>query len=121
MENKTEEIELDNGLILKIQNRSKKIAGDRWFVAFTACVEIDVNPELFKGDDISEEQIKGIQALAGETATYTYENERNFIDANKKDSVFQELKESFFDSNLKYLSMPEFPKKLMLSKVTKVW
>ncbi len=116
LNNKTEKIKLDNGLTLEIKDRSKPIAGDRWYVAFTARVEIEVNPELFEEDDISEDQIRDIQVVAGETAAYIYENERNFIDKNKKGSVFRELKERFLETNLKYLSRPEFPKKLMLSK-----
>jgi len=110
-------IELENGLTLEILDRSKQIAGDRWFVSFAARVEIEVRPELFEGDEISEDQIKGIQALAGEKASYRYENQRNFIDDTEKEKVSRKLKEDFLDSNLKYLSSPNFPKKLILSKI----
>ena len=113
----TDTIELSNGLTLEILDRSKQIAGDRWFVSFVASVEIEVRPELFEGDEISETQMKGIQALAGEKASYQYENQRNFIDDTEKETVSRKLKEDFLDTNLKYLSSPEFPKKLILSKL----
>ena len=90
---------------------------DRWFVSFVASVEIEVRPELFEGDEISETQMEGIQALAGERASYQYENQRNFIDDTEKEKVSRKLKEDFLDSNLKYLSSPNFPKKLILSKL----
>ena len=113
----TDTIELSNGLTLEILDRSKPIAGDRWFVSFVARVEIEVRPELFEGDGISENKIKGIQALAGEKASYQYENQRNFIDDTEKEKVSRKLKEDFLDTNLKYLSSPGFPKKLILSKL----
>jgi hypothetical protein len=113
----TDTIELENGLTLEIRDRSKQIAGDRWFVSFVARVEIEVSPELFEGDEISENQIKDIQALAGEKASYQYENQRNFIDDTEKEKVSKKLKEDFLDTNLKYLSSPGFPKKLILSKI----
>jgi hypothetical protein len=113
----TDTIELENGLTLEILDRSKKIAGDRWFVSFVARVEIEVRPELFEGDEISENQIRGIQALAGEKASYQYENQRNFIDDTEKEKVSKKLKAHFLDTNLKYLSSPGFPKKLILSKL----
>ena len=110
-------IELSNGLTLEILDRSKQIVGDRWFVSFVARVEIEVKPELFEGDEITENQIKGIQALAGEKAGYQFENQRNFIDDTEKEKVLKNLKDRFLDTNLKYLSSPRFPKKLILSKL----
>ena len=110
-------IELENGLTLKILDRSKQIAGDRWLVSFAARVETEVRPELFQGEGISENQIRGIKALAGETACYQYQDERNFVSEAEKDRVLNALKERFLDTNLKYLSSPDFPKKLMLSKI----
>ena len=115
--NLTDTIELGNGLILEILDSSKQIAGDRWFVSIVARVETDVRPELFEGEAISESQIKGIQALAGEKVSYQYKIQRNFVDETEKESVLNALKEQFLDTNLKYLSSPDFPKKLMLSKL----
>lgn len=115
--NLTDTIELGNGLILEILDRSKQIAGDRWFVSLVARVETEVRPELFEGDEISEDQIRGIRALAGETSCYQYEDQRNFVDETEKDRVLKALKERFLDTNLKYLSCPDFPKKLILSKL----
>jgi hypothetical protein len=117
--NLTDTIELGNGLTLEILDRSKQIAGDRWLVSIAARVETEVRPELFEGEEISERKIKGIQALAGETACYQYEDQRNFVDEAEKDIVIKMLKKRFLDTNLKYLSSPGFPKKLMLHKLRK--
>lgn len=110
-------MELSNGLTLELLDRSRQIAGDRWLVSFAARVEIEVKPENLEGQEISENQIKAIQALAGETAQYNYENQRNFVAEGEKEKVLKEMKERFLDANLKYLSGPELPKKLILSKL----
>jgi len=112
-----DKIELSNGLTLELLDRSRKIAGDRWVVSFAARVEIDVNPGSLVGDEFSEDQLKGIQALAGEKACYNYETQRNFVADTKKDEILNELRERFLDTNLEYLSSPVFPKKLILSKL----
>lgn len=112
-----DKIELSNGLILELLDRSRRIAGDRWVVSFAARVEIDVKPEYLAGDDLSEDQIKGIQALAGEKACYNYENQKNFVADTEKDAILKEFREGFLDTNLEYLSSPVFPKKLILRKL----
>ncbi len=118
MENEfNDKIKLSNGLILELLDRSRRIAGDRWFVSFAARIEVDVNPEYLAGDDLSEDQIKGIEALAGEKAFYNYENQRNFVEDTEKDEMLKDFREHFLDTNLKYLSSPVFPKKLILSKL----
>lgn len=113
----TETMKLKNGLTLEFLDRSKKIVGDRWLVSFAARVEMVVSPNYLEGQDVSEDTLNDIKMLTGEKASYHYNNERNFIDDEKKDAVFKELKESFLDTNLKYLSTPGFPIKLILSKV----
>ncbi len=118
MENElNDKIALGNGLILELLDRSRKIAGDRWLVSFAARVEINVNPEYLAGDDLSEDQINGIKALAGEKACYNFENQKNFVADIEKDAILKEFREGFLDTNLEYLSSPAFPKKLILSKL----
>jgi hypothetical protein len=113
---RTEAIELGNGLTLEILDQSRQVVGDRWLVSFVARVETEVRPELFERDEISKDQLEGIQALAGEKVSYQYEDQRNFVDNAEREQVLKTLKERFLKTNLKYLSTPEFPKKLMLSK-----
>jgi len=110
-------IVLRNGLILELLDRSRRIAGDRWLVSFAARVEIDIETEYLAGDNLLEDQIKGIQAVAGEKACYNYENQRNFVADTEKDEMLKEFRKRFLDTNLEYLSSPVFPKKLILSKL----
>ena len=113
----SETMELKNGLTLEVLDRSRKIAGDRWLVSFAARVEIEVSPDALADQDVSEDTLKDISRLAGEKACYHYQDERNFVAGENKDATFKELKERFLDTNLRYLSSPVFPTKLILSKL----
>ncbi|MFC1863920.1 hypothetical protein ACFL1Z_08225 [Thermodesulfobacteriota bacterium] len=108
-------IDLDNGLTLELYDRSKVVAGDRWLVSFIARIDVDVRKEYFNGFD-SEMPFKEIKASLGERVTYSYEKSRNFIDENEKDEVLLDLKDKYLKSDLQYLSSPEFPQKLIISK-----
>lgn len=97
---------LSNGLILEIKDESKKIAADRWVVRCRAVMDI---PLKYIDDD-------EIKAEFGENIKYDKLRERNFVDDDDKDMVFDELSDSFTEISLKYLSDPGFPKKYILKK-----
>lgn len=109
-------MKLENGLTLEIYDRSKPVAGDRWQVSFVARIEVAVKPEYFEGEDAPDVPFEAIRAAVGEKATYHYEKTRNFIAKTEKDEVLKGMKETFFDTNLGYLSSPDFPHKLILRK-----
>lgn len=112
----SETMELKNGLTLEFLDRSRKIAGDRWLVSFAARVEIEVSPDALAGEDVPQDTLRNISRLTGKTVCYRYKNERNFVPGEEKDAAFKELKERFLDTNLRYLSSPGFPIKLILNK-----
>ena len=108
-------INLDNGLTLELYDQSKILAGDRWLVLVIASVNVDVKKEYFEGFD-SDVPFNEIKASLGEKVTYSYEKSRHFIDESEKDEVLLSLKDNYLKSDLQYLSSPEFPQKLILSK-----
>lgn len=120
MQNKlVKTIELKNNLKLKIYDRSKKMAGDRWLVSMIAQVDIPVSSvpvtlhDLQHDPDSSKDEIL---KLLGSTVTFEQKRERFFIDESKKEPVFNEVCDHFVKSTINYLSHPDFPKKYALMK-----
>ncbi len=111
-----EQIQLDNGLVLDMYDRSRPVAGDRWMVGFAARIEVLVKPELLSDLATSNLSFEELRRVVGEKAVYRYEKVRNFIDAKQKDAVFSGLKRHFLETNLGYLSSAQFPRKLILRK-----
>ena len=107
---------LENGLTLEVYDASRPVAGDRWMVSVVARIEVGVKPEYFEGQHSLEALLDDIRAAVGEKITYRYEKVRNFIAENEKDQVFEGLRQRFLDTNLRYVSGPEFPRKLILKK-----
>jgi len=120
MENKlVQTIGLKNNLKLKIYDRSKKMAGDRWLVSMIAQVDIPVSsiPETLHDLQNDPDNNKDeIMKLLGNTVTFEQKRERFFIDESKKESVFNEVCDHFVKSTINYLSHPDFPKKYVIIK-----
>lgn len=109
-------IKLDNGLILEIHDRSRRVAEDRWLVSFVARINIPVKPEYFGEMNGVGIAVEKIQKTVGKTVAYDYEKKRNFVVEDEKDRVFNGLKERFLTATLPYLSRTGFPRKVILSK-----
>ncbi len=122
MENKlVKTIGLKNNLKLKIYDRSKKMAGDRWLVSMIAQVDIPISssaPETLRDlqHDPDSDKVE-ILELLGSTVTFEQKRERFFIDESKKESVFNEVCDHFVKSTINYLSHPDFPKKYVIMKL----
>jgi len=111
-----EKIRLENGLTLEMFDHSRHVAGDRWLVTFEARVEVKVKPEYFADDPKTSISLDDVRALLGEKATYRYTKERNFIAETEIEAVLKDLKERFLETNLGYVSSPEFPRKFVHRK-----
>jgi len=57
-----------------------------------------------------------MRTVTGDKVVFCYKSERNFIAENEKDTVLNETKERFLNTNLGYLSSPDFPSGLILRK-----
>lgn len=101
-----EKIELTNGETLEIHDLSRKIVTDTWLVSLVFRITIDLNKiKVNMTLTPSDKQI--IDAL-GDQLVYEVKHERNFISDQQKDTVFDDLRDSFLSTNLKYLSHPKF-------------
>jgi len=111
-----ENIRLENGLILEIFDHSRHVAGDRWLVSLEARIEVEVKPDYFTDHYTLNMSFENIRAVVGEKTTYSYKKERHFIGEKEKDELLNGLKVRFLETNLGYLSSPEFPLKLILRR-----
>ena len=109
-----EKIALDNGLTLELWDRSRQVAGDRWLVCFVARVTVPVEQKYFKQENDESLTIERVRNVVGEQAVYMRQKESHFVDVKEKDGVFETLKNTFLDTNLGYISGPDFPQKLIM-------
>ena len=109
-------IDLENGLKLKLFDRSRKLAGDRWLVSFIARIEIPIKDSLLKGDGSSllnfDEAVKAL----GEKLLFEQKRDRIYIDEKEKDEVMKKIQDSFLSTSISYLSRSDFPEKYILKK-----
>lgn len=109
-------IELENNQTLVILDLSRKISEDAYVVIMKATIEIKIEKQLFFNDTLSDFKFEDIIAALGDTATYEYKIERNFIMAKAKDEVFETLVKTFLDNLGHYIAKPKFPGKFVLKE-----
>lgn len=108
-------IALDNSLVLNIYDASKNIVGDRWQVSLVARMLIsvyDINSET----NAALPPIDEIKQALGDTVEYETNKQRNFIDDKEKQTVFNELLDTFVKYSVPYLSHPDFSKRFIIKK-----
>lgn len=105
-----ESVLLSDGVVLKLLDRSKKIAGDRWQVRLTVRLEIPVDaickesaPELPPAGEL--------RAVLGDPVIYEHENTRQFVDEAEKPKVLEMLREAFHKQVQAYIATPGFHRK----------
>ncbi len=111
-----ETITLDNDLDLEIWDMSRVIAGDRWLVSLEARLNVPIKTEHLENLPDKEKIFAVLKDSFGWKISYRYNQEKFFVDKNKKQDVFRENLERLKKSVLRYLSRPDFAKKLVVSK-----
>ena len=110
-------IDLENHLILEIYDESIKTIGDRWMVNMVARIKVPLDEALIqKSEDLLANKDKIKKAL-GKEVVFEHTSNRIFVDDNEKESIFQEMYDSFIDNTLHYLSRPNFPERFLLKKI----
>jgi hypothetical protein len=107
---------LGNGLTLQFYDGSRRLAGDRWLVLFAAVIDIDVAGAWRQEGPDAPISVEQLRSVLGDTARFRYEKRSHFVDKNKKDVVFERLKNDFLDTNVSYLSNPDFARKFVFGK-----
>lgn len=113
-----QKIALKNGQTVQLFDASRTIAGDRWQVTLVVRMEIPVDAvSLPDADPPSLEEIK---KTLGETVIFEVKKQRNFIDETEKQQVLDNMKDTFINISLPYLSHPEFPGRHITRKFSEI-
>ena len=107
-----EEIRLPNGLVAEIWDDSRMIAADTTTVVVVVKIPVDVKPEYFEDPAACRKTAR----VFGSPLVYEYRNERSFVAAGERESLFDEFLASFKKDVLPYVSKEHFPKRFVLSK-----
>lgn len=110
------EVKLENHHTVEILDISRKISVDAYLVAMVARMPVPVDKSLFSHEELSINPFDDIIKKLGTQVVFEYTNQRNFIMADNKDSVLQELVDTFLDNMAGYLSKESFPRKFILKK-----
>jgi hypothetical protein len=111
-----ETTKLPNGLKLTVMDSSRRIAEDTIKVELTFQVKIEVLESFFASPDDYQ---KAKNAL-GDELTYEHKMERSFVNDKDEESVRAELLDTFKKNSMTYLSLPNFAKKMALSRLKDV-
>jgi len=106
-------IDLENGLKLKLYDRSRKLAGDRWLVLLTAIIDIPIDGITAHAANKAAINLDELKKAYGKKIRHEQIRQRHFIDASQKDQALQELVNSFLASGRRYLSHPAFAEKVL--------
>ena len=99
---------LANGLIAEFHDRSRRIAGDRWYVGLTASVPVTLTRADFEDMENAEEIYREFIRTRGKTVCFKMEKERNFIDEREREKVFRQLLSDLREHALRYMEHPSF-------------
>ena len=106
-----EEINLANGLNLKIFDLSRSVAADTFKVEISFQTKVDLKESYFSSPQ-DYDQVKNIMG-----AELTYENKRvrSFVYEKDQNSIREDLINTFKNNSLAYVASVNFPQKLALS------
>jgi hypothetical protein len=104
-----ETIALENNVVLKLFDDSKKAAPDHWQVTLTARIEIPLSALYHENHEKLPLEHELREAL-GDPIFYEYKSVRNFIADRDKITTLKMLHETFNQRTLSYLSKPAFHK-----------
>ena len=106
-----EEINLANGLKLKIFDLSRPVAADTFKVEISFQTKIDLKESYFA----SPQDYAQVKNIMGDELTYENKRVRSFVYEKDQDSVREDLINTFKKNSLDYVAAVNFPRKLALS------
>jgi hypothetical protein len=109
--NLIEEINLANGLKLKILDLSRPVAADTFKVEISFQTKVDLKESYFA----SHQDYVQVKNIMGDELTYENKRVRSFVYEKDQDSVREDLINTFKNNSLDYVASVNFPQKLALS------
>jgi hypothetical protein len=109
-------IDLANGLVLELYDRSRKLVGDRWQVTLVAAMEIPVEFSGVESCGYDLDQKEGPVELLGKKVVFEKTMNLHFCHEKNKATVLNNMIDSLLTNTLHYFSLPEFPKRFVTKK-----
>jgi hypothetical protein len=109
-------IDLKNGLTLEFIDVSRKVAGDRYFVALKTRVVVPVEAHWFPEEDKPQPALADILDKLGNTVEFEQKKERVFVAESEKTAVLNDIMAVVEDFGVRYIGHPDFPRKLILKE-----
>ena len=106
-----EEINLTNGLKLKIFDLSRPVAADTFKVEISFQMKIDLKESYF----VDTQDYAQVKNIMGDELTYENKRVRSFVYEKDQDSVREDLINTFKRNSLDYVASVNFPQMLALS------
>ena len=108
---------LDNGLLVRIEDHSRKVAGDRWYIKLVCTASMDVDREKLKACGNGDpELLSRISEHIGQEISKDFLLERNFVDDRDKDGVVEELLSRIKENINIYLAAERFPEFMLTDR-----
>ncbi len=108
-----EAINLTNGLKLTVMDSSRRVAANTTKVELTFQVKVEVMESFFASPD----DYFTVKNALGNELTYEHKMERSFVYDKDEVSVHAALLNTFKNNSMRYLSSPNFAKKMVLSQL----
>jgi hypothetical protein len=109
-------IPLKNGLLLEIRDKSRITAGDRWLVRIEARMEIPLENAPLSALPEGERGLEALKKTYGDPLPFQHAQEKHFVDQRDKAAILEGFLENIQKDLLPYLSHPDFPERLILSR-----
>ena len=104
---------LANGLMLTFTDCSKPLVADRWFVKMQGEVKFPLTDAAWPEDTGDDPDLLAmIKEQLGDSVSYILCKERNFVAADEKETILEDLVNQVEKNLVGYLSDPSFPQKL---------
>ena len=105
---------LENGVTVLVTDKSRQVAGDRWYIKLLCTATMPVKKEMIKvrADD-DPELFAMIRKHIGKNVRKDFIQERNFVDEQEKNDVIGELLARLDDNIKGYLASEKFPARFL--------
>ncbi|BHH86205.1 hypothetical protein [Desulforhopalus sp. 52FAK] len=107
-----EDEQLENGVVVRFYDDSRRVAGDRWQVSVRYDAVVSVSESFWSLVSGEPELIIEIRAALGSDVRLTQVNERNFISVKEKEGLVAEILNRARKNIFGYLADPGFPERL---------
>ena len=84
-------ISLKNKLKLEIWDQCRPVAGDRWLVKVEARIDVPFEIKYIESFQEKDKMASILKKIFGESLPYRYAIEKNFVDQDRKQEVFQQF------------------------------